>query len=117
MILAERIEELIEEIDLDGALEMIEIFLYDPEFGISKRLNNLEVSLNNKDGIALSKEAHILKGSASNFEATDVVQLSGLLEEQGIRNELEKAQQTFNKLKDASKILMGELVQIKQRYV
>jgi hypothetical protein len=34
MSVSERVEELIEEIDLDGALEMIEIFLSDPEFGI-----------------------------------------------------------------------------------
>ncbi len=117
MILVERIEELIEEIDLDRALEMIEIFLSDPEFGINKRLNNLQRSLDNKDSIALSREAHILKGSSSNFEATDVVQLSSLLEQQGIRSEFEKAKQTFHLLKDASKVLTEELIQIRQRYV
>jgi HPt (histidine-containing phosphotransfer) domain-containing protein len=116
MILAERIEELIEEIDLDGALEMIEIFLSDPEFGINKRLNSLQISLDNKDGIALSREAHKLKGSASNFEATDVVQLSGILEQQGIRNEFEKAKQTFDSLKDAVGVLTKQLIQIKQKY-
>jgi HPt (histidine-containing phosphotransfer) domain-containing protein len=65
----------------------------------------------------LSRQAHILKGSSSNFEATDVVQLSSLLEQQGIRNEFEKAEQTFNLLKDASKVLTEEVIQIKQRYV
>lgn len=117
MTIAERVEELIEEIDLDGALEMIDIFLSDPKFGINKRLHNLQISLDNKDSATLSKEAHILKGSSSNFEANNIMELSGLLELQGKRNQFEMAEKTFELLKSALEILIGELTQTRQKYI
>ena len=117
MTLAERIEELIEEIDLDGALEMIEIFLFDPKYGIDERLKNLQVSLDNKDWTSLSTEVHALKGSSSNFEAKEVIELCSLLDQYAREEEFEKAVKTFDLLKSALKMLGMELKQIKQKYV
>ncbi len=117
MTVSKRVKELVEELDAETAVEMIEIFLSHSEQGIDKRLGNLRTSLDNKNSAGLAHEAHILKGSSSNFEATDVMRLSGLLEQQAHQANFNEAKKTLEQLETAVESLRRELINEREKCI
>ncbi len=75
--------------------ELIEIYLQDTPL----RLAELEDALSKGDIPTFTRAAHTIKGSSSNFGATQVTKLSHALEMQGKSSDLSASPESFLELK------------------
>jgi len=73
----------------DSALliEVVTVFLEDHK----KQLDEIDRAVRDRDGQALGRAAHTLKGSVSNFGATEAREAAQALEKMGKQNQLEGA--------------------------
>jgi HPt (histidine-containing phosphotransfer) domain-containing protein len=75
--------------------ELIDVFLED----VPKRLEELDKSLANNDASLLTRAAHTIKGSCSNFGATNLARISQEMEKQGKAGDFAGAAATLPALK------------------
>jgi HPt (histidine-containing phosphotransfer) domain-containing protein len=68
-------------------VEVVTIFLEDHK----KQLDEIERAIRDRDGQALGRAAHTLKGSVSNFGAREAREAAQALEKMGKQDELEGA--------------------------
>jgi len=99
-----KIEDIINRKDLkkrlDGDMELYrelaDIFFTEH----SNLLKNIENAITDTNSEKLTKEAHTIKGAVSNFSAPSTYDAAYELEMIGKKNELHKAKEAFDKLKN-----------------
>ncbi len=91
--------------DLDLLKEIAAIFLEDLPRSVAK----IEESISTKDFELLERSAHGLKGAASNFGASDVVEFALNLEKMGREKNLSGAEEGLRTLRSALATLKAEL--------
>lgn len=66
-------------------------------------------AVRHRDADTLARASHRLRGSASNFEARVVVELTSRLEAMGRSNDMAEADALFSQLEQAAAFLLGRL--------
>jgi len=110
MGVAERVQELAEEIGLEQTARMVETFLSSVIYAEDNRLAKLQAALKERDADAVARESHTLRGSCSNFEAERVAQLCHSLEQQVREGDYRRAEETLASLEVELKRMVGELL-------
>ncbi len=80
--------------------------------GAPKHLEHIRAALDARDGDALRRAAHTLKGAAANFDAADLVGAARVLEEMGQSGDLTAAEASWN----AVSVAMERVVAILANY-
>lgn len=98
--------------DKEIVLEIIDIFIDEyPE-----RIENLEISINNKDFPQLKFHAHSIKGVIANFAAPEAQELARQLENKGSSEDIEGTTELFEELKRMTENMLVELEGLKVHF-
>jgi len=97
--------------DDDGEFlrELVDIFLADTP----KQISDVEQALAARNASDLTRAAHSIKGSASNFGATELAEIARDIEHHGKAGELDLAQGRLSGLHDAFARIQPALGQLK----
>lgn len=89
--------------------ELIDIYLADTPL----RITEIEQSLATGNAIELTRAAHSIKGSSSNFGATELAAIAGEIEHKGKTGAFAEAQARLPTLKEAFNRLRPALLELK----
>lgn len=95
--------------DMSLAVDLAELFVTD----VREKITLLQGAIEEKSGADIEKEAHSLKGAASNLSAEKVRYLAADIEAAGGQNDMASVLATYRLLLDA----VEELVDVLQREV
>ena len=89
--------------------ELIDIYLADTP----QRITEIEQSLATENAVELTRAAHSIKGSSSNFGATELAAIAGEIEHKGKTGAFAEAQARLPTLKEAFNRLRPALLELK----
>jgi CheY-like chemotaxis protein/HPt (histidine-containing phosphotransfer) domain-containing protein len=76
---------------------------------VQQRLDEIDHALNDRDAVGVTRAAHTLKGAASAFKASELVQVAETIEQMGSENRLDQVPEQLTTLRRQAAVLDSEL--------